>query len=163
MNKRLKQILSVAVVAASAALTARADEPLCVALIGSDGTRTEMALPEIERVDIGTDGVTVHALGAQHKVAYGDIDRFLIGVEMSAVDDLVPDGGIAVWPTKVSASVSVAGVAAGEEVSVAAVSGAVVAVATADADGHASIDLSSAATGVYVVYTKSFSTKIVKQ
>lgn len=163
MNKTFKHFLSAVVIAAATALTAQAAGPIGVAVLGADGSRTERALADIDRVEIGTDGVTVHALGEQHKVAYEDLDRLLIGIKTSSVDRILPDGGIAVWPTKVTDRLSVAGLAEGDVVAVAALSGAVVATAKADAEGHATISLADAAAGVYVVSVKSFSTKIVKQ
>lgn len=162
MNKIIKHLISAALIAA-AALTAHAAGPIGVALLGADGSRTDTALADIDRVEIGTEGITVHTLGEQHKVAYEDLDRLLIGIETNSVERILPDGGIAVWPTKVTDRLSVAGLADGDIVSVADLSGTVVATAKADAEGHASLFLADSPAGVYVVYVKSFSTKIIKQ
>lgn len=134
-----------------------------VVVIAKDGSQTEMTLANVERIDIGESGITLrHSGGEPSEIAYTDLDRVLIGAEVNGVKDLVADGGIAVWPTRVTSTVNVTGITPGTAVSVHSIGGALVATATAG-DDTASVDLSSAAPGVYIVTIGKHSVKIIKE
>lgn len=135
-----------------------------VILIDSDGNQRQMTLAEVKRVDIGTSGLTLHHVdGSSSAHEYANIDRLLIGAETTSVKKLMAEGDIAVWPTRTSALVNVTGANPATTVTVHSLSGALVSSAQTDADGSATVDLSSSNTGVYIITIGSHSVKIVKE
>ncbi|MCM1067091.1 MAG: T9SS type A sorting domain-containing protein [Muribaculaceae bacterium] len=163
MNYHIRHLIGAAIVAAAVAMPASAAAEKGVVVISADGTRTEATLADVQRIDIGKESLTLHHSGGQkHEVAFADLDRILIGAETSAVKDLIGRTDIAIWPTRTSSTVSATGLEPGCTFAAHSTAGALVAKATADADGNATIDLSSAAAGVYIVSAGKHSVKIIK-
>ena len=155
-----KWLMLVAVLMAS--LCTQAQE-LAVVVVKPDGTQSEHRIADIDRIVVGDTSATIqHADGKSAEHAFTDIDKILIGTPWSAVKDLLAGGNIAVWPTRTNATVNVAGAKAGQAVAVYDLSGTAIASTTTDADGCATINISSAAKGVYIIATKGLSVKIVK-
>ena len=162
MNYHIRHLFGAAIVAAAVAMPASALAEKGVVVISADGTRTEATLADVQRIEIGSESLTLHHAGGQHNVAFADLDRILIGAETSAVKDLIGKGDIAIWPTRTSSTVSATGLEAGTIITAHSTAGALAAKATADADGNATVNLSSAAAGVYIVSAGKHSVKIIK-
>lgn len=134
-----------------------------VVVISKDGNRHEVALSDVRRIDIGQTGVTVsHRDGESHERKFEEIDRILIGATVAGVKDVLADGDVAVWPTVTEGPVNIAGVAAGTEIAVYDLGGNMVAETVTEGDA-ATIDLSAAESGVYVVSLGKESVKVIKK
>ena len=165
MNFQIKTLFGAAVIAFAtiAAPLGHAGEK-GVVVIAKDGTRPEAILPDIDRIDIGAASLTLHQLsGAKAEVAYADVDHILIGADVTAVKEIIKPGEIAVWPTKVTTSVNATGLEAGASMLVHNLNGQLIGSAIAGDEGTASIDLSAAAAGVYVVSAGKHTVKVIKQ
>ena len=160
-----KQLVGLTLVAfAAVAASVEASAVRSVVVISNDGTSREVALADVARIDIGQGKLTLHTTGGDSRdVPYESLDRMLIGAETSAVSSMLADGDIAIWPTLVTSDVNVTGLEGGGAVSVYSASGAIVATVAADAEGNASIDMTGAASGVYVVSAGKHSVKIMKK
>ena len=156
-----KKLLTAALVAC-ASMAAYAE--IGVVVIASNGDRTEVALPDVQRIDIGTEGITLHHAGQDPvSVEYGSLDRILIGAETNAVQSIMKEGDICVWPTAVTDRISVTGAPAGTTISVFAADGRQLAATKASAGAPADIDMSAAPAGVYVVTVGKHSVKVIKK
>lgn len=134
-----------------------------VVLVKADGSQLEHALGDVDHIAIGSQSVTLHhSSGDTHEVAFGDLDRILIGAEVTAIKSIMNDGDLAVWPTRTAGPVNATGLKAGAAVEVYGTDGQLVASAKADSDGTATLDISSAAPGIYIVAVQGNSVKIVK-
>lgn len=166
MNLNSRKLIGAAVLALcllGGAGSAIASGQKSVVVVSKDGTRQEVILPEVQRIDIGTEGIVLHTTtGSPIEVSHGNLDRILIGEESTAVKEAIAGGNIAVWPTRVSDNVNVGGLEGGCPVSVFDLSGALVASATASPDGLATMSLAALRPGVYLVSTGSVSVKIIK-
>lgn len=151
---------------AAMAMPADALAERAVVVISKDGTTREVALADVARIDIGQGKLTLHtSAGEANDLAYESLDRMLIGADMgtSSISSILKDGEIAIWPTLVTSDIHVSGVEAGSTISVYSAGGVKVASAKADDEGNASIDISGAASGVYVVSAGNHSVKIMKK
>lgn len=134
-----------------------------VVVISKDGSRQEVELQQVSRIDVGRESVTVNDRSGQAtEHSFENIDRILIGADAAGVKELIADGGVAVWPTVTTGMVNVSGLEVGCDVAVFDVNGAKVAEATAS-DSTVTIDLSGNAGGVYVVAFGSQSVKVIKK
>jgi len=160
MNTSIKAMLALACMAV-AAPGVRAEQS--VQVIAKDGRTATVPLADVQRIDIGSDAVTIHsASSGEQKTPLADILRINIGVDASAVSSILNEGEIAVWPTQVSSTVNVAGLRPGTLVTVYTSAGTAVASAVASSDGSTSINLTQAAPGMYIVATDGRSVKIIK-
>lgn len=164
MNYCYKKLVGVITLALAAMpMTALADAQQAVVVVSADGSSREIALPEIARIDIADGGLTLHSRsGESSEIPYGSLDRVIIGAEFTAVDKVLGKGDVAVWPTLVTTSVNVAGLAEGTTVNVYTVGGQLFSSSQADSDGRATIDMTRAAAGIYVVAAGNHSVKVVK-
>ncbi len=158
MKLTVKFLLASALLCTSMA-GARADQGVMV--VAKDGSTTSLTLPEVKRIDIGAEAVTLHSAQGSTTVPLSELDHIKIGTEVSSVQTLLKEGEIAVWPTRVTDYVNVTGLAPESTVTIYSVSGALAASATAS-DGTARLDLSGAAAGIYIVNTGDRSVKIIK-
>lgn len=137
-----------------------------VVVISTDGSKREVALADVTRIDIGQGKLTLHTSdGKSSDIAYESLDRMLIGAEsgVSGINSILSDGEIAIWPTLVTSDIHVSGVESGSVIAVYSAGGVKVASAKADDGGNASIDISGAVSGVYVVSAGKHSVKIMKK
>ncbi|MDO4320238.1 MAG: hypothetical protein Q4C34_06635 [Bacteroidales bacterium] len=162
MKNPLKSLIGGAVMAIAVALPAVLHAEQSVVVVAADGTETVVTLADVQRIDIGAEGLTLHHAAGESSVAFADLDRVLIGAERAAVKDIMTGGDIAFWPTTTSTTVNVTGLAPGAHVTAHSLAGALVAAADADTDGNAVIDLTGAAGGVYIVSAADRSVKIIK-
>lgn len=162
MQNLPKILLSGVLFMASLAPAASAAEK-SVVVIAKDGTSKEVLLSAVQRIEIGSTGITLHhSEGETHAVEYANVDRVLIGAESAAIDGIVAKGNIAVWPTAVTSNVNIAGLANGAVAAVYSIDGRCIASQKAGQDGKISFDLSNAAAGTYIVKADKTSVKIVK-
>lgn len=134
-----------------------------VVVISKDGSRHEVELQKLNRIDIGLSSVTVHDRDGQSREhVMSEIDRILIGADAAGIADVVSGGDVAVWPTVTEGLVNVAGLEPGTVVKVCDVNGSVVAGTTASSE-DVTLDLSAQASGIYVVAFDNHSVKIVKK
>lgn len=160
--KILKTLLGAALVSSALAtpLTAAAD--IGVQILATDGSVREIALPDLDRLEIGSGQVTLRTTdGNSEARLMEDIDRIMIGTEVSSVTTLLHPGEIAVWPTAVTSTVNIAGAASGTAVAVWSAAGIRVASARCGED-TLSLDLSALPAGVYIVTVGQKSVKISK-
>lgn len=135
-----------------------------VVVISKDGTQKEVPLAHVHRIDIGDSGITLHhKAGNPSEVAYENLDRLLIGAELSGIKEIVADGSMAVWPTRVTSDINVTGATNGAPIKVYSTSGALVASSTVGADSSATIDMSGVASGVYIITVGTHSVKFIKE
>lgn len=162
----MKTIISLAVALLTAAmLFAASAAEKAVVIVTKDGQQLETVISSLNRINIGSDAIEVVTDRGATSHAIADIDRINIqDASMSAVADILGEGEIAVWPTVVETAVNVTGLPDGAKVTVYDLSGKTVAAATA-ADGvTTAIDLSGAASGIYLVNTgNGAAVKIVKK
>lgn len=150
-----------AVFVAATAIGTHAEQGIVV--IAKDGSQTEIAMPQVQRIDIGDSGITLHQADAgPSEIAYDNVDRLLIGAEISAVKNLVTESEIAIWPTRVTDHVYITGISTGTQATAHSLSGTQVAAATAGDDSTARLDLSQAPAGVYIINAGSHSVKVIK-
>lgn len=143
-------------------MTANAEE-LGVAIIGADGIISELTFPEINKIAVGDNQVTVYTVsGNETSIEMSDIEKINIGVQVSGIKDLVSDGSVAVWPTVVSDVLHVSGAAEGAEVSVYSLSGNLVKRGKSSEE-VLNLDLSDLQSGAYVVNVSGKSVKIIKK
>lgn len=160
MKHFYKELLGAVLVSATV-LGAHAEQGIVV--IAKDGSQTEVSMPKVQRIDIGDSGITLHQAGAGSVgIAYDDLDRILIGAEISAVKDIVATGEIAVWPTRVTDCVYITGISAGTVATAHSLGGIQAASATAGDDSTARLDLSQAPAGVYIINAGNHSVKVIK-
>ena len=160
MNHFYKPLIAMSV-AAFMTLGAQAEKGVVV--IAKNGATTEISFPSIGRIDVGTTGLTLLSSdGKTRSISYADLDKVMIGQELSAVNNIICEGDIAVWPTCVSTTVNIAGIAVGTSVELYSLGGARVATAVAGSDNAASLDMTGCAPGVYIVSTQGRSVKIIK-
>ncbi len=134
-----------------------------VVVIGKDGSQHEVLLNAVSRIEVGTEYITLHeAEGNSTQHAISDIDRIMVGTESTSIKEIVSKGNVAVWPTVTDGLVNVAGATAGAEVKVYDLNGALVQSATAS-EGNATINLSGAKSGMYVVSVAGNTVKIIKK
>lgn len=159
----IKILGKAALIALLALVPLAAKSELAVVVVSADGTRTPHALAVVDRIDIGSDALTIHrADGTTQSSAYADIDRVLLGVEWDSVKDLLGSGDIAVWPTRTQGAVHIGALEAGTIATAYTLGGAEAATATAGTDGIATLDLGAAPAGVYIVAAAGKSVKVVK-
>lgn len=135
-----------------------------VVVIAKDGTQHQVALADVDRMDIGTDRLTLSDRnGGSKEVAYADLDRVLIGADASSISEIVKPGEIAVWPTRVETAVNISGLGKGAVAKVYDLGGALRGQGRASSEGDVlTIDLSGAEAGVYIVNVENHSVKIIK-
>lgn len=134
-----------------------------VVVISKDGSRHEVALSDVRRIDIGQTGVTVnHRDGESHERKFEEIDRILIGSAVAGIEDAVKDGDVVVWPTVTDGPVNIAGLADGTQIAVYDLAGNIIAEHVSQGD-VAKIDLAAAVSGVYVVSFGKESVKVIKK
>ncbi len=154
--KRLKLTIVLAAFAALCSLGATAATP-GVTFQFKNGTKASFAFSSKPKIEISSAGVTLSATGKE-KASYqfSDVQRYYF--ESDIPDDAVEQIETASRRPVFSCAngmLSVRNMQAGERIRVVSISGAVVKSTAADTDGQAQIDLSSMATGVYVVATES--------
>lgn len=144
-------------------LTAQ-EQGTAVVVIGKDGSRHEVMISDVDRIEFGELSFTLHRIAPEpcSAHAYADIDRILIGADRASVSDLTAGGNIAVWPTAVESTLNVAGTEPGTHIAVYDLGGALAASARTTAD-TASLDLSALTPGVYVVAVGKHTVKIIKK
>lgn len=134
-----------------------------VVLVKADGSQVQHVLGDVDRIAVGSQSVTLHhRSGDTHEVAFGDLDRILVGAEVTALSGILAEGDIAVWPTLTTGAVNATGLKAGATVEVYSIDGQLVAAAKADSNGTATLDITSATAGIYIVAVEGNSVKIVK-
>lgn len=160
--KRLLRLLLLFTTAAAMPLMAETSGK-GVVVISKDGSRHEVALSDVRRIDIGQTGVTVnHRDGESHERKFEEIDRILIGSAVAGIEDAMKDGDVAVWPTVTDGPVNIAGLADGTTIAVYDLAGNMIAEHMYQGD-VATIDLSAAVSGVYVVSFGKESVKVIKK
>ncbi|MCM1319912.1 MAG: T9SS type A sorting domain-containing protein [Muribaculaceae bacterium] len=158
-----KLLIGLAGIAGMAA-SAMASEP-GVVVVDLQGNRIEMAYTQLNRININNDGVQLissPAVESPSTVAYSDLDRILIGADVSSVESVIADATFAVWPTVTDGVVNVKS-ANSQQVNVTSMSGAIVATAAISAGEVSAIDLSAAPAGVYIVSCADTSVKVIKK
>lgn len=163
MNKRL--LLQAVLIALSATMpAAMCASDLGVAIVKADGTVTEHSFEAIDRIEIGTADITVHhAQGEPAVHAMADIDRIHIGAALSSINEALAHGNMAVWPTLVTGTVNIAGAAPETPVAVYDAAGQCFLATKTDGSGAASIDMSKAAPGTYILSAAKASVKLIKK
>lgn len=149
---------------AGTTLTARAVEP-GVVMVDKQGNSTEMAYSQLDRINLTGEGVQLvgkGAVGTAPTVAYADFDRLLIGAEVSGIESLPKDIAFAVWPTVTDGYVNIKS-ADTRHIYVSSMSGALIESTDVNAGETATIDLSAAPEGVYIVSCGDNSVKIIKK
>ena len=164
--KRLLRLLLLSTTAAAMPMMAETAGK-GVVVISKDGSRHEVALSDVRRIDIGQTGVTVnHRDGESHERKFEEIDRILIGSAVAGIEDVVKDGDVAVWPTVTDGPVNIAGLADGTQIEfknrVLGLAGNIIAEHVSQGD-VAKIDLAAAVSGVYVVSFGKESVKVIKK
>lgn len=135
-----------------------------VVIVGSDGSQIEHSLNNVVRIAVGTESVTLHhSSGDTHEMQFGDLDRILIGAQLSAIEKIMAPGDIAVWPTATTGAVNVAGAEAGTVVEIYNLEGKLTATSKVNENGAATLDISAATSGIYLVTTNGHTVKIVKK
>ena len=151
---------------ATAFTTVAMAEKIGVVVIGSDGVISEIEFPQLDRMEIGADALTLTDVsGKSTSVDYADIERVEIGTAMtggSGVSDIASDGTITAWPVPVKSEFNVAGAPEGTQVIVYNLAGGKVAAGTTGS-GTLTLDLSGLNGGTYVVTVGKYSFKIIKE
>lgn len=141
-------------------------EKIGVVVIGSDGVISEIEFPQLDRMQIGADALTLTDVsGKSTSVDYADIERVDIGAAMtggSGVSDIASDGTIRAWPVPVKSEFNVAGAPEGTHVIIYNLAGGKVAESTTGS-GTLTLDLSGLNGGTYVVTVGKSSFKIIKE
>lgn len=134
-----------------------------IAVVKKDGTQTEVSFDRLARLDIGKDGVTVrNADGTSADIPYDGLSRIFIGVATTSAS-LPGTAAFAVYPTRTTGNVYVAGLPQGTTVSACSTAGVVAASASAGSDGNAVLNLAQAPSGIYLVSAAGKTVKIVKE
>ena len=139
-----------------------------VTFLFANGQKASFAFASKPEIEVTTDGLSVSSSSTSAvSYAFTDVQKFYF-------EDDVIETGISQVEGVVSAErpvfnyvngiVTVSGMSAGERLSAVTLSGSLVNAAKADAEGNASIDLSNAPAGVYIVSTGSgVSFKLLKK
>lgn len=135
-----------------------------VVLVSTDGSQTEHALADVMRIAVGSESVTLHhSSGEAHEMPYDNLDRILIGAQLSAVEKLMAEGDMAVWPTTTTGTVNVAGANAGTPIEIYNVEGRLVTSAKVSDNGTATLDIATSTPGIYFATINGRTVKIVKK
>lgn len=161
MTRNFTKYLVAAALAAAALWPATAAAEKAVVVVSRDGTQTEVVLSRVKHIEIGATSATLHHSEGTHELAFGDIDRILIGSDAAAVKGLLKDGEFAVWAD--GSTICATGLEPGAAFTAHSVAGALMGTATADADGNAKIDLTGSQPGVYIASAGKNSVKIITQ
>lgn len=134
-----------------------------IAVVKKDGSQTEVSFERLDRLDIGKDGITVrNADGTSADIPYAELSKVLIGVATTSAS--LPDAAaFAVYPTRTTGNVYVAGLPQGTTVSACSTAGVVAASTSAGSDGNAVLNLAQAPSGIYLVSAAGKTVKIVKE
>lgn len=134
-----------------------------IAVVKKDGSQTEVSFECLARLDIGKDGITVRNTdGTYADVPYAELSKILIGVATTSAS-LPDDAAFAIYPTRTTGNVYVAGLPQGTTVSACSTAGVIAASASADSDGNALLNLAQAPSGIYLVSAAGKTVKIVKE
>lgn len=133
-----------------------------VAVIAADGTVHEVALVNVDRINLTDSGVELIVNeGADVSLPYADVERIDIGVA-AGIADITAQGNVAVYPTVTSGHITVAGAVPGARVDVYDMSGRCL-VRTVAAGDPVNLDLSAAPAGYLIVNVGAHSVKIIKK
>lgn len=132
-----------------------------VTFLFNDGTTASFAFSSRPKIVVSQDGLIVSAHGrGDASYQFADVRRYYFVSDIDAGIDSVRGGGASSAVCRpvfryAFGIVAVSGMRRGESLRAYSVGGAAVGAAVADADGNASIDLSGAAHGIYVISTGS--------
>lgn len=163
----IKKGLKGAVMAAfmlAAPLLSGSESVAAIVVLGSDGSRHEYAVSDVDRIDFSGGGVTVLETDGTQSVsmAYGDVDRILVNTQLSGILSAMSEGELAVWPTVTSDVVNISGAGAQTDFRVYTAGGAL-ALAGKTVEGQTCVALSSLPSGMYVLAIGRHSVKIIKK
>lgn len=149
---------------AATSLSGAAANDKAVVVISTDGTQRQEAIKDLDRIELGTEAVTLKLTdGQSESFDYAKIDRILVNSEWSAVRALAKADEIAVWPAQTSGPVHISGLAEGQTVTVTNLKGAKVLSASASAEGLTTLDLAAQPAGIYILSAANHSVKIIKK
>lgn len=138
-----------------------------VTFLFTDGTKASFAFSSAPKITMTSTSIIVSAADQESaSYEFSKVQRYYFEDDVQTAIKRVDADGAVSNPlfSYASGAVSVSGMKAGERIRVVSVSGAAVASAAADAQGSASVDLSSASAGVYVVSTDGgVSFKVIKK
>ena len=164
---RKTKVLVLAAMLAAPAMRAAAGQG--VTFLFNDGHKESYLFSDNPKLQVSADGITVKFDASDTPASYqfNDIKNFhfadditsgIEGVAVSAVGQ--PSNALFNYD---GGAVSVTGLAAGERMTVATSGGAVIAVASANSEGCASVDLSGEAGGIYLVSAGGRAVKVIKK
>ncbi len=154
--KRLKLKVVLAAFLAFCSLGVAAATP-GVMFLFKDGTKASFAFSSKPKIVLSAEGLTLSATDkADASYQFSDVQRYyyLDDIDNDAVSTIVADCRRPVFSCA-NGLLTVRNMLPGERIRVVSISGAVVKASAADTDGMVQIDLSSMASGVYIVATES--------
>ena len=164
---KTKKALILSMALALSSLGAWAGDP-GVTILFTNGKTVTLAMASDPKIAIGSDCMTVSSSrAAAISYQFNDVQRFYFEDDAIETGIQQAEGPVSTQRPVVKyvdGTVTVSGMAAGERLSVVTADGSAVATARAGSAGNASIDLSAASAGVYVVSTGSgISFKLLKK
>ena len=147
-------------------MTARADtEVLSVIVVEKDGTTTSTPISQTAKIALGATDVTVLSKdGSGKSYDYSQIARIDIKDDRITLDKIAiaPDAKLAVWPSPATVTLNVAGTEAGDRISIFGIDGECK-IQTKGESERTVINVSSLASGVYVLVAGETSVKFIKK
>lgn len=161
MRKELSLfILATAISGATTMLHAQSSK---VKVIKTDGSTTEMGAGTIQRIEIGTNTITVVPnSGEKETINLADLKGLSFGSFVFNGIGEVISNDMKVWPVSTSDKLNISGVPAGTAVTLYGSNGAKVAAAKSNG-GTTTFNVNALPDGVYVIKVGGYASKFIKK